>query len=178
MIREDQIGSSEHEDHFVDDQNPQEIPVQRTSDFANRFKTIQHIQELQLQHSRRTKGSPHHILADVHNLETLQQMMFFRRTFVHFKYPINVEFEAPIEQGGLISLFTGFKWNPRSSRSGTIVEEVRNPTGSLMEMIYRVNENFMGATIVHATPISPVTEYHAGNFDIAQYSSNDMVCSK
>ena len=74
-------------------------------------------------------------------------MMFFHRTFVHFKYPINVEYEATTDKGGLISLFTGFKWNPQSSRSGNIVEEVRNLTGSLMEMIYRVNENFMGATI-------------------------------
>ena len=62
-------------------------------------------------------------------------MMCFHRTFVHLNYPTNVDYEAPVEQGGLISLFTGFKWNPRSSRSGSIVEEVRNPTGSLMEMI-------------------------------------------
>ena len=90
---------------------------------------------------------------------------------MHLNYPTNVEYEAPIDQGGLISIFTGFKWNPRSSRSGSIVEKVRNPTGSLMEMICKVNEKFMGATIIHATPITPVSDYHAGNFNIAQYSN-------
>ena len=171
MIRANQQGLSEHEDHFIDDQNDPEVPVERTSDFANRVQTIKPIQELQLQHSRRTNGNPLQNLQAVHELNTIQQMMFFHRTFVHLKYPINVEYEATTDEGGLTSLFTGFKWNPQSSRSGNIVEEVRNPTGSLMEMIYRVNENFMGATIVHTTPITPITEYHAGNFNTAQYSN-------
>ena len=114
----------------------------------------------------------------MHNLEILHQMSFYNRTFLHLKYPTNVEYEVPSDQGGLISLFTGFKWNPRCSRSGSIIEEVRNPTGSLMEMIYRVNENFMGATIVHATPIVPVSHYHAGNFDIKQYSNFRRMGSK
>ena len=47
-----------------------------------------------------------------------------------------------------------------------------------MEMIYRVNEIFMGATIVHTTPITPTTQYHAGNFDIAQYSNFRRMGSK
>ena len=47
-----------------------------------------------------------------------------------------------------------------------------------MEMIYRVNEKFMGATVIHATPITPVTEFHAGNFDIAQYSNFRTMGSK
>ena len=99
VIRANQIGSIEHEDHFPDDQNPQEIPVKRTSDFVNRFQTIQAIQELQLQHTSRTKGNPLQNLQAVYELDTLQQMMFFRRTFAHFKYPINVEYAAPTDQG-------------------------------------------------------------------------------
>ena len=51
VIRANQLGSSEQGDDFPDDQNPQEIPVKRTSDFVNRSQTIQAIQELQLQHS-------------------------------------------------------------------------------------------------------------------------------
>ena len=47
MLQENDIGLSEDENHFLDSQNPQNLPVQRSSDFANRFKTIQHIQELQ-----------------------------------------------------------------------------------------------------------------------------------
>ena len=181
MMRENQLGSNEHEDDFPDNQNAQEIPVNRTSDFVNRSQTIQAVQELQLQHSRRTKGQPLQNLQAVYELDTLQQMMFFRRTFVHLKYPINVECEATTNQGGLTSitsLFTGFNWNPLTSRSGNIVEELRNPTGSLMEMVYRVNENFMGATVVHTTPITPTSEYHAGNFNIAQYSNFRRMGSK
>ena len=36
----------------------------------------------------------------------------------------------------------------------------------------------MGATIVHTTPITPTTEYHAGNFNIAQYSNFRTMGSK
>ena len=36
----------------------------------------------------------------------------------------------------------------------------------------------MGATIVHATPITPVSDYHAGNFNIAQYSNFRRMGSK
>ena len=82
-----------------------------------------------------------------------------------------MEYEAPSNQGGLISLFTGYKFNPRCSRSGDVVEEVRNPNGSLMEMIYKMNETFMGATVTHSAPITPVSTLHAGDFNIAQYSN-------
>ena len=178
MMQENQSFLSEQDSHFPDDQNDPEVHVERTSDFANRFQTIQPIHELQLQHCRRSNGNPMGSLQAVHEMETLHQMLFFHRNFVHFKYPSNVEYEAPIEQGGLISKFTGFKWNPRSSTSGTIVEEIRNPTGSVMELIYRVNEKFMGATLVHATPIIPVSVHHAGNFNIAQYSTFRKMGSK
>ena len=40
-----------------------------------------------------------------------------------------------------------------------------------MEMIYKMNETFMGATVTHSTPITPVSTLHAGNFNIAQYSN-------
>ena len=97
--------------------------------------------------------------------------MTYASLFLHLKYPSNVEYEAPQEQGGLISVFTGFKWNPRCSASGNVIEEIRNPTGSLMEMIYRMNEKFMGATVTHTTPVTPQSISHAGNFEIAQYSN-------
>ena len=138
MLREKDIGLSDQQNHFIDDHNDPEVPVERTSDFTNRFQTIQAIQELQMQHSRRSKGNSQQNLQAVHIQETLQQMLFFHRTFVHFNYPSNVVHEALTDQGGLISKFTGFKWNPRSSRSGSIVEEVRNPTGSLMEMCHDI----------------------------------------
>ena len=89
-----------------------------------------------------------------------------------------MEYEAPTDQGGLISVFTGFKWNPRCSASGNVIEEIRNPTGSLMEMIYRINEKFMGATVIHATPVTPQSTSHAGNFDIAQYSNFRSIGSR
>ena len=81
-MRVNQQGLSEHDNHFIDDQNDPEVPVERTSDFANRFQTIQPIQELQLQHSRRTKGNPLLNLQAVHNLETLQHDVF-SSDFVH-----------------------------------------------------------------------------------------------
>ena len=99
------------------------------------------------------------------------QTTFFHNNFIRLKYPTNVEYAHPKEQGGLFSLFTGFKWNPRCSRSGDVVEEIRNPTGSLMEMIYRMNEKFMGAIVNHTIPIIAESKHHAGNFDIAQYSN-------
>ena len=171
MIKSKDSVQSEHESDFPDDHNDIEVPVSRSSDFSNRFNTIKPIQELQLQHSRRTKGSPLQNLEAVHNQTPLMQMTFFHNTAIRFKYPTNVEYAHPDEQGGLLSFFTGFKWNPRCSRSGDVVEEIRNPTGSLMEMIYRMNEIFMGAIVVHATPITPVSKDHAGNFDIAQYTN-------
>ena len=82
------------------------------------------------------------------------QTTFFHNNFIRLKYPTNVEYAHPKEQGGLFSLFTGFKWNPRCSRSGDVVEEIRNPTGSLMEMIYRMNEKFMGAIVNHTIYLS------------------------
>ena len=91
------------------------------------------------------------------------------KTFVHLKYPLNVEW--PAQQGGLISEFTGFNWNPRCSMTGNVIEEIRNPTGSLMEIIYRMNQDFIGAIVVHAKPIVPQSKHHAGNFNIAQYSN-------
>ena len=143
--------------------------IPRTSDFSDRAETIKAINVLQLQHSRRTKATPPQDLEAVHNSNPLTQMEFFLRNFTHLKYPENVEYDAPAEQGGLlISVFTGFKWNPRCPRTGNVVEEIRNPTGSLMEMIYRMNEKFIGAIVVHATPITPESELHAGNFDTSQ----------
>ena len=127
MIRSNTLIQSELQSDFSDDQSDPEVPVARSADFANRYQTIKAIQELQLQHSRRMKGLPLQNLEDVHNLETLHQMSFYHRTFLHLKYPCNVEYEAQTDQGGLISYFTGFKWNPRCSRSDDIIEEVRNP---------------------------------------------------
>lgn len=171
MISVNDLRHSDNESDFSDDQIDQEIPIARTSDFANRSLTIKPIQELQLQHSRRTKGSPFQDLDVVHNQNPLMQMHFFHTTFIRLKYPGNVEYEHPEDQGGLFSLFTGFKWNPRCLISGDVVEEIRNPTGSLMEMIYRMNETFMGAIVKHTIPIIPASISHAGNFDIAQYSN-------
>ena len=65
-----------------------------------------------------------------------------------------MEYEAPEDQGGLISLFTGFKWNPRCSVSCNVVEGIRNPTGSLLEMMYRMNERFMGVACITVAPMN------------------------
>ena len=91
------------------------------------------------------------------------QMMYFYNNTILLHYPSR--------QGGLKSAFTGFNWNPRCPQTGNVIEEVRNPTGSLMELLYRMNEKFMGADVVHATPVVCQSEYHTGSFDIKQYTN-------
>ena len=71
-MRTNQLGSSEYEDHFLHDQNDTEVPVHRTSGFDNRFETIQAIQELQMEHSRRSNGNSTLNLQEVHKMDTLQ----------------------------------------------------------------------------------------------------------
>ena len=178
MIKMKNLHKNDSQSDFSDDQIEPEVHIERSANFSNRYNTIKAIQVLQLQHSRRSKATPLQDLEAVHNLSPLMQMHFFHQTFLHLKYPNNVEYEDPEDQGGLISLFTGFKWNPRCSESGNVVEEIRNPGGSLMEMIYRMNESFMGATVVHTIPIAPESTAHAGNFDIGQYSNFRSMGSK
>ena len=96
-------------------------------------------------------------------------MLFFLKNTVSLQYLCNVEY--PSRQGGLNSAFTGFKWNPRCPYTGNVIEEIRNPTASFMELLYRMNETFMGAEVTHATPIVCQSDNHAGNFDITQYSN-------
>ena len=179
MMNTESSADNEHVCDSEDDDDAPEVHITRTSDFSDRAETIKAINVLQLQHSRRTKATPLQDLEAVHNLDPLTQMTFFWRNFTHLKYPENVEYDAPAEQGGLlISVFTGFKWNPRCPRTGNVVEEIRNPTGSLMEIIYRMNEKFMGAIVVHATPNTPESELHAGNFDTSQYTNFRTIGSR
>ena len=171
MINVNDSLHNNEESEFSDDQIDPKVPVKRSADFANRSQTIKPIQLLQLQHSCRTRGSPLQDLEAIHNLNLYEQMHFFHATFIRLKYPCNVEYDHPGSQGGLLSIFTGFKWNPRCLRLGDIIEELRNPTGSVMEMIYRMNDTFMGAEVVHTIPIITESTVHAGNFDISQYSN-------
>ena len=100
MIQVNELQHNTSQSDFPDDQSDIEVPVARSSDFSNRFNTIKPIQDLQLQHSRRTRGSPHQNLKTIHNQTPLMQMTFFHNTFIRLKYPTNVEYAHPDEQGG------------------------------------------------------------------------------
>ena len=106
MIKVNDLPRNDSQSDFSDDQSDQEIPVVRSADFANRFQTIKPIQELQLQHSRRTKGFPFKDLSAVNNLTPLMQMNFFHTIFIRLKFPSHLEYEHPENQGGLFSIFT------------------------------------------------------------------------
>ena len=120
-----------------------------------------------MQHSRRSHGSEMIYAEQIHSLPRLSQLRYFERTLVYLGYPENVEYEA--ESGNTVSSFTGFGWNPRCHITANIIEDIRNPSGSTMEMIYRINEIFLEATVCHAIAIKKRSRDHSGSFEGARY---------
>ena len=139
----------------------------RISAFTMRSRTLIRVQYLQMQHARRHRGSEIKYGEEIHCMPLKTQQRYFARSLIHLKYPCNVEYEA--EDGGVISTFTGFGWNPRCPITGNVIEEMRNPTASIMEMVYRVNEIVLNAKVHHATAVKVTSRDHAGSFKIERY---------
>lgn len=139
----------------------------RVSAFTMRSRTLIRVQYLQMQHARRHRGSEIKYAEEIHCMPLKTQQRYFARSLIHLKYPCNVEYEA--EDGGVVSSFTGFGWNPRCPITGNVIEEIRNPSASLMEMVYRVNEIVLNAKVQHATAVKVTSRDHAGSFKIERY---------
>ncbi len=139
----------------------------RISAFTMRSKTLIRVQYLQMQHARRHRGSEIKYAEEIHCMPLKTQERYFARSLIHLRYPCNVEYEA--EDGGVISTFTGFGWNPRCPITGKVIEEMRNPSASVMEMVYRVNEIVLNAEVCHATAVKITSREHAGSFKIERY---------
>ena len=132
-----------------------------------RSKLIKKIQQYQMEHGRRTHGLEKRYPESVHCLPRLSQERFFNTNTVTLGKVDCIT--TQYDDDSTTSNFVGFGWNRFSANSGRIKEEIRNPTGSLMELIYRTNEIFLGAKINNAIPIKKVSRSHAGSFDINRY---------
>ena len=139
----------------------------RVSAFSMRSRTLIRVQYLQMQHARRHRGSEIKYAEEIHCMPLKTQERYFARSLIHLKYPCNVEYEA--ESGGVVSSFTGFGWNPRCPITGTVIEEMRNTSASVMEMVYRVNEIVLKAEVCHATAVKVTSRDHAGSFKLERY---------
>lgn len=147
---------------------PSDIPAKTFShnSFTSRSKTLIALHYMLMEHARRSGGLEQEYHEKCHSLPVITQLRFFKRHLVDFKYPCNAEYEV---EGGISSKFTGFGWNPRCIVSGTIKDEVRNPTGSFMELIYRANEIVFNPITTHAIPIKKPTRDHSGSLDVLRY---------
>ena len=152
----------------VQNQNDMAVVMPRPNAFDKRSRTLMALHYIQMKHARRSGGLQQEYHEKYHNLPIISQERFFKRYLPDFKYPCNAEYDT--EDGGISSQFTGFGWNPRCIVSGIIKDEIRNPSGSFMELIYRANELIFYPIITHAIPIKKSTRDHSGSFDILRYT--------
>ena len=144
--------------------------VMRTSKagaLLNRASTLGRIMIYQAEHHRRTVGGCQITTNNISTMTDEIQRRFARKNFVAISLPETVG--QP--EGSRITkrTFTGFGWNQDSIISGNISEEIRNASGSFMELIYRVNEITMNAKITHAIPYRATTEQHCGTYMSDRY---------
>ena len=144
--------------------------VMRTSKagaLLNRASTLGRIMIYQAEHHRRTVGGCQITTNNISTMTDEIQRRFARKNFVAISLPETVG--QP--EGSRITkrTFTGFGWNQDSIISGNISEEIRNASGSFMELIYRVNEITMNAKITHAIPYRATTERHCGTYMSDRY---------
>lgn len=152
----------------VNIQNGNVVVMPRLNAFDHRSRTLMALHYMQMKHARRSGGLQQEYHEQYHHLPVVSQERFFRRYLTDFKYPCNAEYDA--EGGGISSQFTGFGWNPRCIVSGNIKDEIRNPSGSFMELVYRANELIFSPNITHAIPVKRPTRDHSGSFDTLRYN--------
>lgn len=144
--------------------------VMRTSKagaLMNRASTLGRIMIYQAEHNRRTVGGCKITTDNISTMTSANQRKFARDNFVAISIPETVGHP----EGSRITkrTFTGFGWNQDSMISGNISDEIRNASGSFMELIYRVNEITMNAKITHAIPYRATTEEHCGTYMSDRY---------
>ena len=167
MITDHQLLSSDVESNSTSSSTALPYSHSRVGALNSRSKTLIAVQYVQMHHSRRHHGSDMTYAEQIHSMPRLSQLRYFERTLVYLNYPENVEYEA--ESGHTVSSYTGFGWNPRCPITANILESIRNPSGSTMEMIYRINEIFLEANVCHAIAIRRRSRDHSGSFAEARY---------